>query len=187
MIPKNRPQQKRADTERQLKAAGVSDPVCLVGVRGYYRDSMGAVGKNDCGLYDDALILVSPNVHAAFNASVDPSRLGWNAKARKPMAQLKPGVYRYKIGKHGINRGNPYTALVQAGPVTVLRGNKEETGFFGINVHRGSRNSTSSEGCTTLPPGPNWDGFIALVQAEMKRNNAKTLSYVLTQPRPDVA
>jgi hypothetical protein len=179
MIPKDRPRIERKTTEQLLRLRKVSDPVCLVGIRGYYRDSMGAKGKNDVGLYDDALIVVSPNVHAAFNASVDPSRLGFNAKAGKPMAQLKPGVYRYKIGLHGINRGNPYKALVQAAPVTVLRGDKEETGFFGINVHRGSRNSTSSEGCTTLPPGPNWDGFIALVDTELKRNNAKTLSYVL--------
>jgi hypothetical protein len=184
MIPKNRPQQKRQDTERQLKSAGVSDPVCLVGIRGYYRDSMGAKGKNDVGIYDDAIILVSPNCHAAFSANVDPSRLGWNAKVRKPMAQLKPGVYRYKIGKHGISRGNPYKALVQAGPVTVYRGDKEETGFFGINIHRGSQRSTSSEGCQTLPE-PSWTGFINLVETEMKRNNAKTVSYVLTQPRPD--
>jgi lysozyme len=181
MIPKNRPQQKRADTERQLKSAGVSDPVCLVGIRGYYRDSMGAKGKNDRGIYDDALILVTPNVHAAFNANVDPGAYGINPKVRKGYASLKPGVYRYKLGKHGLRRGNPYTALVQSGPVTVQRdGGREETGFFGINVHAGSRTRVSSEGCTTLPPGPNWDGFIALVQAEMKRNNAKTLSYVLT-------
>jgi lysozyme len=181
MIPKNRPQQKRIDTERQLKSAGVSDPVCLVGIRGYYRDSMGAKGKNDRGIYDDALILVTPNVHAAFNANVDPGAYGINPKVRKGYASLKPGVYRYKLGKHGLRRGNPYTALVQSGPVTVQRdGGREETGFFGINVHAGSRTRVSSEGCTTLPPGPNWDGFIALVQAEMKRNNAKTLSYVLT-------
>jgi lysozyme len=181
VIPKNRPQQKRQDTERQLKSAGVSDPVCLVGIRGYYRDSMGAKGKNDRGIYDDAIILVSPNVHAAFNANVDPGAYGINPKVRKGYASLKPGVYRYKLGKHGLRRGNPYTALVQSGPVTVQRdGGQEETGFFGINVHAGSRTRVSSEGCTTLPPGPNWDGFIALVQAEMKRNNAKTLSYVLT-------
>jgi lysozyme len=142
---------------------------------------MGAKGKNDRGIYDDALILVTPNVHAAFNANVDPGAYGINPKVRKGYASLKPGVYRYKLGKHGLRRGNPYTALVQSGPVTVQRdGGQEETGFFGINVHAGSRTRVSSEGCTTLPPGPNWDGFIALVQAEMKRNNAKTLSYVLT-------
>ena len=185
MIPKNRPRIERKTTEQLLRLRKVSDPVCLVGIRGYYRDSMGAKGKNDRGIYDDCLVIVSPNVHAAFNASVDPDRHGVNPKLRKPYAVLKPGVWRYKIGKHGINRGNPYTALVQAAPVTVYRGDKEETGWFGINVHKGSRNSTSSEGCITLPPGPNWDGFIALAQAEMKRNNAKTVSLVLTQPRPD--
>jgi len=179
MIPKNRPQIRRKDTEKLLASRRVSDPVCVVGIRGYYRDTMGAKGKNDVGIYDDALIVVTPNAHVAFNANVDPSRLGFNARAGKPMAQLKPGVWRYKIGQHGINRGNPYKALVQAAPVTVLRGDGEETGWFGINIHRGGRNSTSSEGCTTLPPGPNWDGFIALVDTELKRNNAKTLSYVL--------
>ena len=163
---------------KQLKAANVSDPVCLVGIRGYYRDSMGATGKNDRGIYDDALILVSPNVHAAFNANVDPSRLGWNANARKPMAQLKAGVYRYKIGQHGISRGNPYKALVQAGPVTVMRGDKEETGHFAINIHKGGRTTTSSEGCQTIPP-QQWDAFLAITESELKRNNAKTLSYVL--------
>ena len=179
MIPKDRPRIERKTTEQLLASRKVSDPVCLVGIRGYYRDTMGAVGKNDIGLYDDALVVVSPNVHAAFNASVDPTRLGWNAKAKKPMAQLKPGVYRYKIGQHGISRGNPYKALVQAGPVTVMRGDSEETGRFAINIHRGGNTTTSSEGCQTLPPAQ-WPAFIALVETEMKRNNAKTLSYVLT-------
>jgi hypothetical protein len=161
-------------------AGKVSDPVCLVGIRGYYLNSMGVAGKNDVGLYDDAIILISPNVHAAFNANVDPSRLGFNAKAGKPMAQLKAGVWRYKIGKHGISRGNPYTALVQAAAVTVLRGNTEETGWFGINIHRGGRKTTSSEGCQTVPPDQ-WDAFIAMVQSEMKRNGATIISYVLTE------
>jgi lysozyme len=94
------------------------------------------------------------------------------------MAQLKSGVYRYKIGQHGISRGNPYKALVQAGPVTVMRGDKEETGFYAINLHKGGRTTTSSEGCQTIPP-QQWDAFIALTESELKRNNAKTLSYVL--------
>lgn len=182
MIPRSKPQQKREQTLLTIKAARVADPVCLVGIRGYYRDSMGAVGRNDVGIYDDALILVSPNVHAAFNGNVDPSRLGYNPKAGKPMAQLKPGVWRYKIGLHGVSRANPYKALVQAAEVTVLRGAEEETGWFGINIHRGSRNSTSSEGCQTVPPDQ-WPAFIALVEGEMKRNNARTISYVLTQTK----
>ena len=179
MIPKDRPRIERQTTEQLLRLRKVSDPVCLVGIRGYYRDTMGAVGKNDVGLFDDAIILVSPNVHAAFNGNVDPTRLGWNAKAGKPMAQLRSGVYRYKIGLHGLRTKKPYKALVQAGPVTVMRGDKEETGFFGINIHAAG-NTTSSEGCQTVPKaGGQWDALIALTESELKRNNAKTLSYVL--------
>jgi hypothetical protein len=44
----------------------------------------------------------------------------------------------------------------------------------------------SSEGCQTIPPAQ-WPAFIMLVEAELKRNNAKTVSYVLTQPRKDIA
>jgi lysozyme len=186
VIPKSRPQQKRDETLKQLKAANVSDPVCLVGIRGYYRDSMGATGKNDRGIYDDAIILVSPNVHAAFNANVDPARSGKNPKIGKGYASLKSGVYRYRLGKHGIRSGNPYKALVQGDAVTVQRdGGKEETGFFGINIHRGGITRTNSEGCQTLPPAQ-WPAFISLVESEMKRNNAKTVSYVLTHPRKDI-
>jgi hypothetical protein len=187
VIPRTRPQQKRQDTERQLKSAGVSDPVCLVGIRGYYRDSMGAKGKNDRGIYDDAIILVSPNVHAAFNANVDPGAYGINPKVRKGYASLKPGVWRYRLGKHGLRSGNPYKALVQAAAVTVHRdGGKDETGWFGINIHQGGIKTTSSEGCQTLPPAQ-WPAFITLVESEMKRNNAKTVSYVLTHPRKDIS
>ena len=181
MIPKNRPRIERKTTEQLLRLRKVSDPVCLVGIRGYYRDSMGAKGKNDRSIYDDAIILVSPNVHAAFNANVDPGAYGKNPKIGKGYASLKPGVYRYKLGRHGIRSGNPYRALVQGNPVTVSRdGGEDETGYFGINIHKGSNRSVSSEGCQTIPPAQ-WPAFITMVETEMKRNNAKTLSYVLTQ------
>jgi len=181
MIPKNRPRIERKTGEQLLRLRKVSDPVCLVGIRGYYRDTMGAVGKQDRGIYDDAIILVSPNVHAAFNANVDPGAYGKNPKIGKGYASLKPGVWRYKLGRHGIRSGNPYRALVQGAPVTVSRdGQGDETGWFGINIHKGSNRSVSSEGCQTIPPAQ-WPAFITMVETEMKRNNAKTVSYVLTQ------
>jgi hypothetical protein len=71
--------------------------------------------------------------------------------------------------------------LVQGDEVTVVRDNQEETGWFGINIHRGAspkNRGTGSEGCSVIPPAQ-WPAFIALVESEMKRNNAKTLSYVL--------
>ena len=70
---------------------------------------------------------------------------------------------------------------VQAAPVTVLRDEQEETGWYGINVHRGGPSSRGpgSEGCSVIPPAQ-WPAFIELMKTEMRRNNAKTLSYVLT-------
>jgi hypothetical protein len=186
MIPSSRPKQKKDDTLRVVKAHKVTDPVVLVGVRGYYSKMAAPKGANSRGVYDDALILVSSggDVHATFNASVDPDLHGKNPKVGKGYASLKPGVYRYKLGLHGIRRGNPYKALVQAAPVTVVRDcGIEETGWYGINVHRGAGPNSrgpGSEGCTVVPPGAQWNAFIALVESELKRNNAKTISYVLT-------
>jgi hypothetical protein len=180
MIPSARPKQKKEATLELLKKHKVVDPVCIVGVRGYY-SKLDNIAGNSRGIYDDALILVSSggDVYATFNASVDPDRYGKNPKINKPYAALKAGVWKYKLGLHGIRSGNPYRALVQSAPVTVVRdGGQEETGFFGINIHRGSQRSTSSEGCTTVPE-PCWSGLISLTESEMKRNNAKTLSYVL--------
>ena len=182
MIPAARPKQKKEATDALLRQHKVSDPVVLVGVRGYY-SKLDKKPGNSRGIYDDALILISSggDVHATFNASVDPDRYGKNPKINKPYAVLKPGVWKYKLGLHGLRRRNPYRALVQAAPVTVVRDDKEETGWFGINVHRGgpATRGPGSEGCSVLPPAQ-WPAFITLVESEMKRNNAKTLSYVLT-------
>jgi hypothetical protein len=80
-------------------------------------------------------------------------------------AILKEGQYRgaYRLGLHR----NKYTALVQAEPVTVIRDfnrddkldfrtGVEQTGFFGINIHRASPSGEStlvnrwSAGCQVL-------------------------------------
>lgn len=177
MVPPNRPQWPRERVMLRLAEMGVRDAVALLAVRGYYRDSMGVAGCNDLGIYDDAVFLASPNVFASFNANTDPSRSGLNPKIGKPYAMLKPGVWRYEVGKH---KGR-YTALVQAAAVTVRRGDfGEETGMFGINVHPGSLNSVSSEGCQTIYPAQ-WAAFIASVQLEMLRCKARTIRYALME------
>ncbi len=173
-VPPKKPLATRQVIEALIPFGTVGD-VKLVGIRGYYRDTMGKPGENDRGIYDDAIFVVSPTVFAAFNANTDPS--AW----RTGIANLKPGVWRYKIGIHGLSKpvARRYEALVQAAKVTVHRDNQgDETGYFGINIHRGGLNSTSSLGCQTIYP-LQWGSFIALVKGELKRYGQKDLAYVL--------
>lgn len=156
---------------------GVTDKVVVVGIRGYYRDTMGKPGQNDRGIYDDAMFVVSPTHFSAWNANTDPSVF------RKGIATLMPGVHRYKRGKHGITRpGGGYPAFRpatkgEALPVTRDGVTLPEPGIA-INIHRGSTNSTSSLGCQTIPP-KQWDAFYAAVDGEMKRHGVTSFPYVL--------
>lgn len=182
IIPPKRPQQPREKTLEQLIAGGwdaTRYPVALLGVRGYYRDTMGVEGRNDRKLYDDAIFLVSPNGgYLAFNANTDPGAF------RAGIANLMPGVWKYRVGIHGISKpaNRRYTALVQAAPVTVRRDERTMTysGMFGINIHRGSRMSVSSEGCQTIWPGQ-WQEFIDTVRRVLRENGQETIPYVLIE------
>ena len=131
ILPSTRPQQERAKTEAVLQANTVTDGFALLGVRGYYLKSMGASDKNDRGIYDDAIFLVTPSAYVTFNANCDPSVF------RSRIATLKAGKWLYKIGIHGISKPPPrrYKALTQAAEVVVARdGAADERGFFGINI-----------------------------------------------------
>lgn len=170
-----RPKQTREQTVSILKAAGLPDEFGLVGIRGFFK-AMGDPTKNDRGVYDDAILIVTPTAFVSFNANVDPSVF------RPGIATLKPGVYRYKIGIHGLSKpkDKQYKALVQASKVTVVRdGGGEDSGFLGINIHHGYNTTTGSEGCQTIAL-PQWASFIALVEAEMKRHGKREIPYVLT-------
>jgi lysozyme len=155
---------------------------CIVGVRGYFKDEMGRKGVNDRGIYDDAIFIIEPNLMYSFNANTDPSRHGMNNKIGKGLASLKAGTYEYKVGIHGVSKekSKQYEALVQEEKVTVQRDvtNKEETGFFGINIHKGGFNSTSSEGCQTIHP-TQWDEFMHLVKAFFP--SGKDIQYILIE------
>ena len=178
MIPNSRPQQAKEKTLAMVIRAGIEDRVALVGIRGYYADSMGIKGKNDRGLYDDAINLLSPSVHATFNANTDPSIY------RKGIAVLKTGVHRVRKGNHGISKpGGGYPALRPANAKEELPVTRDITGDdmgIAINIHKGSYKSTSSEGCQTIYPSQ-WDGFINLVYSEMNRYNQKTIPYLLVE------
>lgn len=176
-VPKVRPKLTHAEAMHRLRAVpvDVSRPV-LLAIRGYYLDTMGAVGANDRGMYDDAIFLVTPSTIHAYNANTDPSRDHPN------VATLAPGVWLYRIGTHGLSKPleKQYRALVQAADVTVTRSpdNHRDTGRFGINIHRGSLNSTSSEGCQTIYP-LQWDGFIGDVASALHAAERNTIEYVL--------
>lgn len=177
MLPSSRPQQKKEATLKLLIKAGVKDSVALVGIRGYYLDSMGVAGKNDRNLYDDAIFVVSPSAYVTFNANTDPSAF------RKGIASLVPGVHIYKKGKHGISKGPGYSALRPATKNEALPVYRDGEGIsigYNINIHRGGNSTTSSLGCQTIPPSQ-YDSFISLVYDQMDRFSQKTIPYLLIE------
>ena len=149
----------------RLEAAGhnvpqlLQQPIIVIALRGLFSNSIGAPG-NDINAYDDAVYVIKPQRNATpiihtFNANTDPTRYGWNPNADKYMARLKPGAYQMC---HRLHRGK-YWAFGQASTnVTVERIDADgkvrqtETGQFGIDLHPGGNNGTSSEGCQTIPP-----------------------------------
>jgi len=174
-IPAARPRISRSDLIAIVRSrhpeVRFDDRLTMVGVRGYYRDTLGAVGRNDRAMYDDAIFIVAPDAFQAFNGNTDPSgyRNGRGTGAGKGMASLNPGVWPvYRFDLHA----GKYLALCQrAGPVTVTRDGSPpytDRGLFGINIHKGGINGTSSEGCQTIAAAQ-WPAFIASAVDQAKR------------------
>jgi hypothetical protein len=176
IVPAFRPQITHTRAARLLLAHGVGIlGASILGMRGYYRDTLGVPSTNDRGLYDDAIAVVSPRHFVTFNANTDPSRAGGR------LASLALGVWHYQLGIHHPGTPGAYPALTQAAAVTVERDNGvTESGWFGINIHRGGWTTTSSEGCQTIHPSQ-WDEFIALVRQELDHSGARTIPYVLVE------
>lgn len=169
----------------------VKHPLIVVGIRGYYRNTMGAPNVNDRGIYDDAIFLDSADGFVSFNGNTDPSRYrpGYGtAESTKGIASLNPGAWF--VHRFDLHKGE-YLALCQRlGKVTVTRdginGPYPDTGSFGINIHRGSYNGTSSLGCQTLHPDQ-WGGFISLAENLARRYHGEkwkstVIPYVLLDP-----
>jgi hypothetical protein len=183
LLPSSTPKETRQgllDLVRQAHPDRQIPNYLIAGKRGYYLNSMGEKGQNDRKVYDDAIFLLTPNVFAGFNANVDPSAF------RQDIATLQPGWYEsYRFDIHGGSFQHP--AICQrANAVVVFRDDTENVkagtedrrgkclgkglwiGNFGINIHRGGRNGTSSLGCQTVPPSQ-WDAFYALAKGEAVR------------------
>lgn len=178
MVPNSKPRLSAEELHTLISPFDISRekyPLVVVGIRGYYRDTMGAPGVNDRGIYDDAIFIDTPSATVAFNGNTDPSRFrkGKGAGVQKGMASLQLGAWF--VHRFDLHRGK-YLALCQrAGDVTVLRDGEpayEHTGSFGINIHRGGYTTTSSEGCQTVHPSQ-WESFIALAVDQAKRYYAE--------------
>lgn len=178
--PTTRPRLSQADLAAKLAPFNLDrtkHPFVVVGIRGYYLDTMGRPGVNDRGIYDDAIFIDSVDAFASFNGNTDPSKsrpgYGFN-DSTKGIAKLKAGLWlAHKLDYHGSKIHGPYRAICQRlGNVTVIRdGNPpyEHTGKFGINIHKGGYQGTSSEGCQTIHPDQ-WNSFINLALDLAKRH-----------------
>src|SRR5688572_4978223 len=82
----------------------LTHPVKLLGLRGYYKRTMGNPSGNDRGIYDDAIFIIGPAFFASFNANTDPSVY------RRSIATLRFGVWLYKRGIHKLNSPAGYMA-----------------------------------------------------------------------------
>ena len=133
-------------------------------------------------------------MYSAFRATTDPGAY-WLKNPMNEMgtAIVKEGQYKslWKKGKH---RGK-YDALVQSKSVTVVRdadrdaivdleSGTEETGIFGINLHRASEHDESpdvnrwSAGCQVLACPLQFDYLMALVDKSAERYG-DSFSYTL--------
>jgi lysozyme len=182
-IPNSKPKMTLQDALKELSAFGLDEyPVKVLGIRGYYKSTMGNPLKNDVGIYDDAMFIISPDMYASFNANTDPS------VTRQGIATLvAPQVVFYKVGIHGISGKNPREAFRQASfGIQVVRDGKDgivkdsPASPFWINIHDGGMNTTSSEGCQTIPK-PQWASFRESLKDQLKRNKQTKFPYILIE------
>lgn len=170
----------------------------IFAVRAYRRDSMGKPGVNDFGIWDDAMFYVGPKTFLAENANTDPSRVGWNGNAGKPMAVLNPGFWPFRRGPHkgripALRQMTSEEArfkketIPNDGRFSVTRTygvgdkrNYQEAGYYAINVHPGGEIGTSSEGCQTLPK-PWSDKFLQTVWDETEAAKLGVVWYGLIE------
>lgn len=157
--PKIKPKEVRKILDSKGIRSTIYGHVTVLGIRGYFQDSMGLPNRNDRGIYDDAFCVALHDRVVNFNGNTDPSAY------RPGIAVLKKGTWNFIAGKHHLSEPPPrgYAAFRQYGAFTVIRdGQGEDRGEFGINFHRGGENGTSSQGCQTVPP-EQWVAFRELI------------------------
>lgn len=181
---------------RQLKREGYK-----VFTKPYYLNIVGVRNKNVRPThFDDTLYVFYYDgngdlKYRIYPITTDPSEhyLKNPLKGVKGTAILKEGQYvnTYRLGYH---KGQ-YKALVQAKPVTVYRNydrkayltmndKNQETGLFGINIHRAKASGTTEEidlysaGCQVFANAQDYKEFIALADMHNKWHG-NAFSYTL--------
>jgi hypothetical protein len=168
----------------------------IVGIRNHslvpnvFNDTINAVHKDDMGEWQ----------LRSYPATTDPGTY-WLDNPSNPLgtAILKAGQY---IGSHimGLHRGK-YMALVQRNPVTVIRDSKrngtldfsgkEETGLFGINIHRAMEAGVTksidrySAGCQVFANAADFAAFMGLGERH-KLLYGNSYTYTLLQETEQV-
>lgn len=173
--------------------------VKVVAVRDYKKVD----GSNKVGAYDDAIFVLAPGVNRFFKSNSDPSRLGWNPGVNKPFAQLSIGLHYFIKGYHkgrypafrqpdksiqsqvkilensGLKKSDADFKVIRSYGNGDSR-NYTETGYYAINIHKGTDYGTSSWGCQTLTPS-DWEVFKKLTYDEMIKYKQLVLPYNLIQ------
>ena len=198
----SRPQAKESLVRLLLAEAGLltaSEPCALLGVRGYYRDTMGVQGQNDVGVYDDAIFFCAPGVFMAVNANTDPSKLGWNGAIGKEFAMLCAGLWYFVRGAHkgkvpalrqpdeeqardeGFPNHGHFKVMRARDMAEVLAGTaRVDEGYHAINIHRGGEDTTSSWGCQTIRP-EQFDDFMQTVWEHTRKHSQERIPYLLCE------
>lgn len=199
ITPASNPKLSRLDAEHYLYTFEKSVekyPVRLLGIRGYYKKTMGNPTTNDFGIYDDALCILSPTLFATFNFNTDPSRQtpGLSILQAPQLVLYKRGIHKISVatkeqlatmlrtGKD-IPGIRPHWALRQFSNVTVLKHGTISTDTPAtrrwINLHRGGITLTNSEGCQTVPPEDYSDFYDNKLVPELAKYNQEIIPYVL--------
>lgn len=167
------PKLSRSEVLELVKTHGLdldSEKVVIVGIRGYYLNTMGKRGVNDRNLYDDAMFVIAAGGRfKAYQANTDPSYF------EKGMAVLVPGIY--DVVKH--RHHGEYAAF------QIVRDRLKRDGIagidegrHGINIHYGGI-GTWSEGCQTLPKHEFLTDFQPMLYGLMDNFGKRSIKYLL--------
>lgn len=206
----------KSQIEKAVKSKGYKwfeNAVNIVGVRNNFINQPGTKVSAITNLFDDKIVLVLKESGQwkiyQWNATTDPGLKAEQEigmvykdpkdgllKARKSqgLAIMKPGQYidAYVFGLHK----DKYEALVQRGAqITVYRDkvrdrfygfDAEDTGYFGVNIHKAGADSTYvenwSEGCQVFKREADFLLFMSL----LKKSKQNKFTYTLIESK-DIA